>query len=336
MHESAKHMLARLFGVLVCIAMLAFGVGCSEDAIVDDVDQGAPAERIEAAPAQKYVPPEGESSASAKAETPDAAATADAAVVQNDSNLIVRFIDVGQGDCALITCGGQSLLIDGGPSSASSKLYAILKNLDIGRLDYIIVTHPDADHCGGVSGALNYASCGTFYCSVTDHDTKTFKSILRYLEDTPVSVPTVGDSFRLGDATVTFLAPVLRTNDTNEDSLVCKITYGNKSFLFTGDAGFESEGKMLYSAESLDVDVLKVGHHGSKSATSVSFLDEVTPEYAIISVGKNSYGHPTDEVLGRLAGSKAQVLRTDELGTITIETDGEGFLVTNTKGKVER
>lgn len=249
--------------------------------------------------------------------------------------LKVRFIDVGQGDCALLTCGGQSLLIDGGPSDASSKLYSILKTLGLSRLDYIVCTHPDEDHCGGISGALNFAECSTFYCSVTQHDTATFQHLLNYLGATPVTVPQLGDQFSLGGATVTFVGPAERTRDTNEGSLVCRVDLGSVSFLFTGDAGEESEWAMVTSGQNLDADVLKVGHHGSAGASSERFLQAVTPDYAVISVGAgNSYGHPTEEALARLEKSDARILRTDELGSILFTTDGTSLSVDAVSGQI--
>lgn len=283
-----------------------------------------------AAPA---APGEGEASGAADGAS-DAAAAADNAAAADQ--LTVRFIDVGQGDCALLTCGGETLLIDGGPSEASSKLYSISKSLGISRLDYIICTHPDEDHCGGISGALNFASCGTFFCSVTEHDTRAFASVLRYLGQVPVTVPAVGDGFSLGAAQVTFVGPAQRTRDTNEGSLVCRVDLGEVSFLFTGDAGEESEEAMLAAGAQLDADVLKVGHHGSASSSTSRFLAAVSPDYAVISVGAgNSYGHPTDEALARLGATGATVLRTDLLGSVVAVTDGRDVQFSSTKGKLD-
>lgn len=283
-----------------------------------------------AAPA---APGEGEASGAADGAS-DAAAAADNAAAADQ--LTVRFIDVGQGDCALLTCGGETLLIDGGPSEASSKLYSILKSLGILRLDYIICTHPDEDHCGGISGALNFASCGTFFCSVTEHDTRAFASVLRYLGQVPVTVPAVGDGFSLGAAQVTFVGPAQRTRDTNEGSLMCRVDLGEVSFLFTGDAGEESEEAMLAAGAQLDADVLKVGHHGSASSSTSRFLAAVSPDYAVISVGAgNSYGHPTDEALARLGATGATVLRTDLLGSVVAVTDGRDVQFSSTKGKLD-
>lgn len=271
---------------------------------------------------------------------PVAAQQADAALPDTGGDaageLVVRFLDVGQGDSALVTFGEQSLLIDGGPAKASQKLYAVLEDLGITNLDYVIATHPDEDHCGGLAGALQFATCGTFYCSVTEHDTDAFGNVVQRLGGTPITVPAAGDSFALGPATVQFVGPVTPTDDANNGSLVCKLTYGTTSFLFTGDAEASSETQMTDSGADLRADVLKVGHHGSNTSSSTRFLNAVAPEYAVISVGKdNSYGHPTNEALLRLQAAGAQILRTDELGTITFQSDGEQLSVTASTGKVE-
>lgn len=288
------------------------------------VDQGVPAEKVAGIPAERY---------SGSGEDAFGTEVAQDSVLP-DGELRVRFLDVGQGDCALVTCDGEALLVDGGPSSASSKVYAVLNTLGISHLDYIVATHPDADHCGGIAGALNYADCGCFYCSVVEHDTKTFQNVIDYLGDTPVTVPRVGDSFALGDARVEFVGPVEPSRDSNDGSLVCLLTYGETSFLLTGDAESESEAAMVAAGTVADVDVLKVGHHGSDSSSSPGFLSTVLPEYAVISVGQNSYGHPDDEVLRRLQDAGAETLRTDELGAIVFESDGHGLTVWSTKGPV--
>lgn len=291
-------------------------------------DTGVPAQKVEGVPAVRYT---GNTEAPAEESADSAAQPAESA-----ETLRVRFLDVGQGDAALITVGDESLLIDGGPPSASSKIHAVLQDLGITHLDHIIATHPDADHCGGIAGALHAVPCGTFYCSVTEHDTKTFDNIVKYLGDTPITVPKAGDSFVIGSAMVQFVGPVTPTRDTNNGSLVCRLTYGQTSFLFMGDAECESEVEMLAQGAALDADVLKVAHHGSDSSSSEPFVSAVSPEYAVISVGENSYGHPDASVISRLARSGAEVLRTDELGTITFETNGHDLEVFFEKGRVTR
>lgn len=334
---------------LLALLLSAFALGgCSAvqgAASLPDTGAGAAGSGEVAAAGPDGVPAApGEEATSNGGSSGDAAASAatgegeaaGAPVVSAADRLTVRFIDVGQGDCALLTCGGETLLIDGGPSEASSKLYSILKSLGISRLDYIVCSHSDEDHCGGISGALNFASCGTFFCSVTEHDTRAFASVLRYLGQVPVTVPAVGDGFSLGAAQVTFVGPVQRTRDTNEGSLVCRVDLGEVSFLFTGDAGEESEEAMLAAGAHLDADVLKVGHHGSAGSSTSRFLAAVSPDYAVISVGAgNSYGHPTDEALARLGATGATVLRTDELGSVVAVTDGRDVQFSSTKGKLD-
>ncbi len=250
--------------------------------------------------------------------------------------LRVRFLDVGQGDAALISCNGKHMLIDGGPAKASSKLYSILRDLGITHLDYIVASHPDADHCGGLAGALNYATCDWFFCSVTQHDTKTFNNVVSYLGDVPITVPSQGATYDLGGATLQFISAPGVAGDTNNGSLVCTLRFGEVTFLFTGDAEREAEDRLIGAPYLLDADILKVGHHGSSSSSSALFLEKVSPDYAVISVGENSYGHPTDATLDRLEAVGAQVLRTDDLGTITIETDGQAIQVSSSTDAVVR
>jgi competence protein ComEC len=246
-----------------------------------------------------------------------------------DETLTVRFLDVGQGDAALISCGGQHLLIDGGPSDASQMIYAVLGNLGITRLDYIVLTHADSDHSGGVPAALQAATCGRFFCSVTTADNRAWASTVTRLDaqGVGIEVPCPGDTFFLGGATVTFLGPVTEALDSNNNSLVLRIDYGATSFLFTGDAEDAEESDLVYSGADLAADVLKVGHHGSKYSSTDSFLLRVSPTYAVVSVGENSYGHPTEEALSRLESCGAQVLRTDRGGTIVMDSDGVDIAV---------
>ena len=234
-------------------------------------------------------------------------------------------IDVGQGDCSLVLCDGKTMLIDGGESSESSKVYAYLKAHGIDHLDYMIATHAHSDHIGGLSGALNYASVGTAFCSVTEYDSKTFSSMVKYLNNQglKITVPNAGDTFSLGSATVQILGPQRKYDDPNDMSIVLKITYGETSFLFTGDAERTAEADILDAGYDLSATVLKVGHHGSDTSTSYLFLREIMPEYAVIQVGKdNSYGHPTEDTLSRLRDADVKVYRNDLQGTVICTSDG--------------
>ena len=242
-----------------------------------------------------------------------------------DSSFAVHFIDVGQADSALILCDGESMLIDGGNVSDSGILYTYLKKNKITNLNYVIATHAHEDHVGGLAGALNYADAETVYCPVTSYDSEAFRNFVKYTEKSgaSVTVPKVGQSFKLGSATADILG-CNSTEETNNSSIVIKITYGETSFLFTGDAEREAEQIILESGANLSSTVLKVGHHGSESSTTYPFLREIMPSYAVISVGEgNSYGHPTESLLSRLRDAEVKVFRTDLQGTVICESDGK-------------
>lgn len=240
--------------------------------------------------------------------------------------LTVTFLDVGQGDAAVLQCGGQTMMIDGGKAKASSYIYSWLKKNQISYLDVMVATHTDADHIGGLPGALNYAKVGTAYCPVTSGTTKTFQSFVKYLkkQGKSITVPKAGDEFSLGGAQVRILGPTDPQAEGNNSSIVLKVTFGDTSFLFTGDAEREEEQELLESGYDLESTVLKVGHHGSDTSTSYLFLRTVNPQYAVISVGAdNTYGHPTEAVLSRLRDADVKTCRTDLQGTITAVSDGK-------------
>ncbi len=252
----------------------------------------------------------------------------------SESSFWIKYIDVGQGDAALIQCDDHYLMIDGGPTSASSVIYTILKESGIEYIDYMIATHPDEDHIGGLPGALNYASVGNCYSPVTSHDTRAFNSLVKYLNKQGVSltVPSDGTELTLGKAKVELMGEKSAYADSNDLSIVTKITYGSNTFLFTGDADIEEENALINAKKDLSCDVLKVGHHGSKGSTGDDFLKKAKPKYAVISVGTdNSYGHPTAETLSRLSNAKVELYRTDLQGDILCNSDGENITFTTEK-----
>lgn len=254
-------------------------------------------------------------------------------VSETESAFTVRFIDVGQADSALISCDGHHMLIDGGNRADSDLVYTVLKNENITHLDLVIGTHSDEDHIGGIAGALNFADADTILCPVTNHSSKAFENFKKYadMQGGGLRIPSIGESFDLGSADVDILA-VNSGSGTNDTSIVTKITYGETTFLFTGDAESETEAFLLNSGEDLTVDVLKVSHHGSSSASSAEFLNAVMPDYSVISVGKgNSYGHPTEEVLERLEDIGTTILRTDLSGDIIFTSDGTSVSYTTEK-----
>jgi len=217
------------------------------------------------------------------------------------------------------------MLIDGGNPSDSSLIYSFLQNHGITHLDYIVASHAHADHVGGLSGALNFATVGMALSPVTEYDTRAFESFVRYLGEQGVSitVPNHGDTFMLGSAVVQIVGPINESSIPNNMSLVMKITYGQTSFLFTGDAERPLEQDILEMGYDISATVLKVGHHGSDTSTTYPFLREIMPEFAVISCGRNNqYGHPDDNLLSRLRDADVHVYRTDMQGTITAVSDG--------------
>lgn len=253
------------------------------------------------------------------------------------SSFEVHYLDVGQGDSALIICDGHAMLIDGGTPEYSSRIVAYLKKLGIQHLDYIIASHAHNDHSGGLSGALNACTVGQVFSSVTEHEGDSFSDLIKYAEKQNKTVEKLNarDSFTLGSSTVKVLSPSRYYDDHNNDSLVLKITYGGTSFLFTGDVNYDAEQDILDAQNNISATVLKVGHHGSENATSYTFLREVMPQYAIISCGEeNGYGHPAEAVLSRLRDAGASVYRTDLHGTIVCTSDGQTVSFTTEKEPV--
>ena len=169
------------------------------------------------------------------------------------STFEVHYLDVGQGDCSLVLCDGHAMLIDGGESSESSKVYAYLKQHCVSHLDYMVATHAHSDHIGGLSGALNYATVDTAFCPVKEYDSKTFSSMVKYLSNQGlgITVPSAGDRFMLGSATVQVLGPQKNYEDPNDTSIVLKVTYGETSFLFTGDAERTAEADIIAAGYDL-------------------------------------------------------------------------------------
>lgn len=258
------------------------------------------------------------------------------AELPQDSTFEVHYLDVGQGDCSLVLCDGHAMLIDGGEASESSKVYAYLKAHGVEHLEYMVATHAHSDHIGGLSGALNYATVDTAFCPVTEYDSKTFSSMVKYLgyQGLSITVPSAGESLMLGSAYVQILGPQGTYDDPNNMSIVLKVTYGETSFLFTGDAERTAEADIISAGYDLSSTVLKVGHHGSDTSTSYPFLREIMPEYAVIQVGKdNSYGHPTEDTLSRLRDADVKVYRNDLQGDIVCSSDGKTVSFTTAKNE---
>ncbi len=237
----------------------------------------------------------------------------------------VHFIDVGQGDSELIQSGKDAILIDGGPASSSKKLLTYLEEQGISHLSAVIATHPHEDHIGGLSAVLQRFSVDTIYMPNCTQTTATYGKLLDAIEDNHVTavVPIPGDVVTLSTgATLQFLYPdpTATFEELNNYSLVSMLTAGTHRILFTGDAEAQAEETLLSSGVSLSCEVVKIGHHGSRSSSTLAFLQQLGAKTAIIScAADNTYGFPHVETLENLKNAGiADVRRTDEQGTIVM------------------
>lgn len=246
-----------------------------------------------------------------------------------DGNLVVDFIDVGQGDSILIRQGEHAMLIDGGTSECKDELLSFLKSEGIEKFDYIVGTHPHEDHIGSLDDVVNEYDFDTILFPKVTTTTNTFENLVNAVngKGKKFTTPLSGTEYTLGDATFKILAPSSDSYQSlNNYSIVIKLTYGNNSFIFTGDAESLSETEILNSFDDLSADVLKLGHHGSTTSTSMKFLNAVSPKYAVVSVGKdNSYNHPTKTTMDKIKDKGIPLYRTDEQGTIECVSDGENI-----------
>lgn len=246
--------------------------------------------------------------------------------VTQEGMLEVHYIDVGQGDATLIKCGEHAMLIDAGDYTKGSSVWAYLLKQNVDKLDYVIGTHLDADHIGGMDVVITKFDCGVILVPEYEKDTRSREELFDAIEAKNYhnTLPKVGDSYQLGDAVFTILAPEKEFYEKeNNYSIGIRLVYGQNSFLFVGDAQEESEEEMLRSGLELKADVLMVGHHGSSSSTSEEFLHTASPMYAVISCGEgNDYGHPHATVLNLLRREGVRVFRTDEQGSIVAYSDG--------------
>lgn len=247
-------------------------------------------------------------------------------------NMEVHFINVGQGDSTYIELGdGTDILIDGGESKYGNTVVNYLKNLekDI-DLEYVIATHPDSDHVGGLQEVFKQLDVKNFYYPTdAPHDTQTWNNVLNLAKSEGCKVLDAksGTTLNIGGAVLKFVHPAIDYKDNNEDSVVTLLDYNNTEVLLTGDAESTTENDMVNQNLVGDVDVLKVGHHGSNTSTTQAFLNKIKPEHAVISVGENSYGHPTSNILNRLINSGSKVWRTDKNGNVILTSNGYTYSI---------
>lgn len=249
----------------------------------------------------------------------------------NEGHLRVIFLDVGQGASQLlISPSGKTMLIDAGNNDREQAMLDYLREYGVNRLDIVIGTHPDADHIGGLDRVIDHVDIGEIYMPKIQANTKTFESLLLSIKNKGLKVKTAKAGLVLEwdeDVQVTMVAPVQTYDDKNNMSAVVKVVYGNTSYLLTGDAERQSEKDMIESGADLQADVMLIGHHGSKSSTTLSFLKKAAPQYGVIQVGENNYGHPTSTVLDRLSKQGIEVYRNDLHGTVEIASDGHTYRI---------
>lgn len=243
--------------------------------------------------------------------------------------LEVHFIDIGQGDATLIVYDDFHILIDGGNNGSETILLDYLQQVGVDDLEMVIATHPDADHIGGLPEVLEKYRVHLIIDSGEPHTSQTYKAYLKQVQ----AQQAAGAQYLEDDDLMFYLADditleIIETGDDNGDrnnnSVVAKLSYGDIDFLFTGDMESSTEQKIL--ARDLEAEILKAGHHGSKTSSSLAFLQEVQPEVVVISAGKNnSYGHPHQTLLDRLYRYTDEIYVTYEMGTIIVSTDGEGY-----------
>jgi len=242
------------------------------------------------------------------------------------NNLNLYFLDVGQGDSELVKLPGNvKMLIDGGPDKkVLSSLANVLPPTDR-YIDFIVLSHPQLDHFSGLIPVLERYKVGAFVYNGEDGKDAAWKELINIIKDknVPIIVLRGGDSINYKDNKLAFLSPdgeINKSSELNDTALVSELVSGGIKTLFTADVGFDVEN-FLVKKYDLDVDILKVGHHGSKYSTGTDFLKQITPNISIIEVGKNTYGHPTKETLNKLLGIGSSIYRNDEQGTVHIEAN---------------
>jgi len=255
----------------------------------------------------------------------------DAYLTPGDNEIIVAFLDVGQGDSILIWSRDNAVLIDGGDVGRQDVILGYMRRAGIRRLDYVIATHPHRDHIGGLVAVLGRVEVGAVIMPDVVHTTETFVNLLAVIENNDLPLVVVvepGQWFRAGIIELEVLWPTGGQRNLNDASIVARLVHGETAFLFTGDLEAAGERGLIASGLDLQADVLKVGHHGSRTSSTDAFLDAVAPVAAVIQVGeRNQFGHPHGEVLGRLAERGIAVYRTDVNGAVIMASDGVRVVV---------
>lgn len=330
-----KNSITKITIAFLCITLLLSGCATSTKSIqsggipqsTDKTNNTVPpadSNAVEAA--KKSTADNSESAKTTSDSTSNNTASGSQKSTSKSKKLSVHFIDVGQGDSALITIGSHAMLIDAGNNDKGTAVQLYLKKQGIKKLDYVIGTHPDADHIGGLDVIIYKFNCKKILMPDCSSDTATYRDVLSSIKAKNYKTvhPKAGQKYHLGDASFTITGPVKAYDSTNDNSISLRLTYKSNSFLFTGDTTENAEPDVLSHAKTINSDVLKIGHHGSKYSTTSAFLSAVSPRYAVIScVEDNSYGFPSARVLNLLRSNKVKTFRTDEQGSIIATSNGK-------------
>ena len=260
-------------------------------------------------------------------------ASAPSATAQSSTNVTIKFIDVGQGEAILITLPEKTMLIDAGPTGSAPKIAQVLQELGRNKIDYLVATHPDEDHIGGMADVISNTQIGTIYAPNKTNNTATYRKFLTAIQNNNLQI-TLAEAGTIIDQTDSYKLEILWPKkdaifpETNDYSIIIKLTVGNKTFLFTGDAPTNA----ILNSNPGHIDVLKLSHHGSRTGTTEVLIHKLSPTYAVLSYAvDNPYGHPMQSVLNALRKHSVEVWGTGANGTITITCDGTNIDISGEK-----
>ena len=260
-------------------------------------------------------------------------ASAPSTTAQANANVTIKFIDVGQGEAILIALPEKTVLIDAGPTGSAPKIEQVLQELGRNKIDYLVATHPDEDHIGGMADVISSTQIGTIYAPNKTNNTATYRKFLTAIQNNNLQI-TLAEAGTIIDQTDDYKLEILWPKkdaifpETNDYSIIIKLTVGNKTFLFTGDAPTNA----ILNSNPGHIDVLKVSHHGSRTGTTEVLIHKLSPTYAVLSYAvDNSYGHPMQSVLNALHKHSVEVWGTGANGTITITCDGTNIDISGEK-----
>ncbi|MFD2044776.1 MBL fold metallo-hydrolase [Ornithinibacillus salinisoli] len=321
--------------ILFSMFLAVFLVACGQGTITEDIDDPS---------AEEQSPKENSSSSSE-----DTASNTTATNEQSDSTevretsggtlseLSAHYIDVGQADATLLQFENYNILFDTG-DWRGNEVVTYLQSQNITSLDLVIVSHPDADHVGQLEDVIRAFEVGEVWMSGNESSSKTFQSAVDAVLNSSADYyePRTGETFEIGNMDIEVVYPNKITGKSNEESISALFTYGDITFLFTGDADTHAEQNMIDSGINLDADVLQLGHHGSTTSSDPAFLEAVSPDIAIYSAGTdNSYGHPHAEVVSYIQDAGISLYGTDVHGTIIVQTDGKKYdILTKNDGTI--